>query len=414
MKDGTGEADVKLDGNEAAQARRVAEEYLAMETPPETPAKPEKKPAKTPNAGNEVPGAEVEAEESEAAAETEETEADDLSQAATEETETETEESREGREEGEEAEEPAEVEAEAEEPPKQPPLKEILASIPGLKPEHQTAIGKKMHEVVSERVGTAIDRMREKVSGELAAEKSAREAAEAKVAELEGASAPAQQGENPLSKVATVAALEQEAAKQESVLEDVERLLPELSDNPEWVEAQLRAAKVPCLNPKTGEPDYSPERMRATLERFKTNAERTLRRHIPARRDQLEQSQAFNAEALNHFPALKDPANKFTQHVNALAKKMPELARLPYGKLILANVAYAGVAQAKAKVAATPPKTPPVVKAPLPKAKPAVTIAAGKPSARAGAESAELVAAKKRFEATHSDKDLAALIAAGG
>jgi hypothetical protein len=374
-----------------------------METPPEKPAQPGKKPAKSPNAGNEIPGAEVEAEESEAAAETEETEPVDLSQAATETEEVEA-----------EAEVPAEAEAEAsaetEEQPKQPPLKEILAGIPGLKPEDREAIGRKMHEVVSDRVGTVMEELRTKNAEAIAAEKSARESAEARIAELESASAPAPQGESPLAKVTTLAALDQETQRQEAVLEDVERLLPELSDNPEWVEAQLKAAKVPCVNPRTGEADYSPERMRATLERFKTNAERTLRRHIPARRDQLEQSQAFNAEAVNHFPALKDPANKFTLHVNALAKKMPELARLPYGKLILANVAYAGLAQAKAKATATP-KPPPLAKPPLPKAKPAVTASAGKPSAPSGGKSAALVAAEKRFAETGSDKDLAAVLA---
>jgi hypothetical protein len=368
---------------------------------------------KTPKAGNEVPGAEAEeADDDESPAEPAEEadEAEALSQA--EESGT--------TEEAEATEETPEAEAEetpAEEPTKAPRIGELLDEIEELKPEQREAINERVNQVVRDRVGKVNAKLSEAKTALEAVEQRAVEA-ETKVQELEanGTTAPTRNAENPLGHVKTEADLQKEATKAESALEEAGELLLEVDTNPKWVAERLKAAGFK-LQDASGDEDFSPQRMRAQLERVKNLADKTLRKHLPQKAQELTARKTFDAELVESYPELKDSKNPFTVRLNEVLKLRPEYAAFPEGRLLIANAIY-GNAKRKAEMAAAkkPAAKPPLAKTPPPKVKPApvATRAAGKPTAKEGAKSAALIAAEKKYAESGSDKDLIALVALRG
>lgn len=283
-----------------------------------------------------------------------------------------------------------------------------VTDIPELTPEQKQHVS----EIVQDRVRKVTEKLRAAQS-ELDPLRTELETAKARITELEANPATGlASAENPLQTVTSEGALQKKADEARAILRDCNQLLPRLHRQAETVAAQLKRAGVK-LTDDEGNPDYSTERMREFLEETKATQETLLQEHLPARQQQLAQQKAFDAEAMQTMPWLKEPANAFTRKVNEVLQNMPDLARLPYGKLLVARAVFGS---AKLLEAAKKPKTdPPVAQAKPPKARPPVVArpAAVKPRTDT-AKSAALQAAEKKFAETGSVKDLEALEALGG
>lgn len=400
----------------AQLAQDMAHEEQAAATAKVAPAKAAK--AKTPKAPAERRGGKAEPAPVDETAEDEAEPAEevDLSQAAIK-----TAEEEEGAAAAAEGEEPAEVEAEAETPEggeepaapgtKAPRLADVLDTIPDLKPEQKEAIGDCMHRVVADRLAKITDARKKEAETALAEERTARETAEARVQELEATSRPqVQLTDNPLAQATPQELAEKEKSARQA-LGLYEEALDGLLDNPRVIEKQFRAAGIQLTNAE-GEEDYSPDRMRAWLNRNVRRARQDLDEHIPQRRDVLQQRVALERQAVTLFPVLKDPKSPFTQQVDKLLKEtFPELSQVPYGRLLVSHL----VRDVATNMKKAPAAKAPLAAAPLPKVKAALpSAAAGKPAATPGAKSAALIAAQKKFDESGSGKDLTALLAAGG
>jgi hypothetical protein len=355
----------------------------------------------TANAGIESPGAATEETATDEVATEPEAEVDEsvLSQATEE---TEEVEGQESKPEGEEA--PAEGEPEAEEDGGP-----SLDDVPRLSKEQRQHVGK----IVADRIGKLTPKLHEAQNRAEAAEAKAAEL-EAKLTEAQANSGPVpirhSNSDNPLREITDVAKLEERAAQAQAVADDCEALRLELLENPEAVEAKLKQYGIKLPND-----DYSENRMRAWLERTKSDQEKLVSRYVPQQRQAIAQQQQFqqtqqqaNAIADKVAPWLKNPKDIKAQAVNKLIAENPLWKSMPDHRLVLAMFVEkyqeltGKAAPAKAPVAK--PKTP----APKPP-ETALPKGAGR-TTTGGAKSSTLIAAEKAYAESSSERNLARLL----
>ena len=129
------------------------------------------------------------------------------------------------------------------------------------------------------------------------------------------------------------------------------------------------------LKGEDGEDDFSEARMKKFLRTVKTNADRTLRKAIPAREQFLQQANNFATQAVELVPELKDAKSERAKMFRQVLSEVPELQRRPEWAL-KAAVAVLGMERLnellaqreKAKTAAAKPKRELPVKIPTPRA----------------------------------------------
>lgn len=171
----------------------------------------------------------------------------------------------------------------------------------------------------------------------------------------------------PLAEVHDVAGLQRVAQEAERALDQTEALLDRLADAPGEVEQALREAKV-VLKDAEGQEDYSPERMKRYLDLVRKNADRTLRRELPAREQFVKQADAYAGEVLTQMPELKEPQSERRKLFDSVVASVPWLKSRPdwprvAAVYVLGLEAYAkanGAAKTAAAPAATVAKKRPV------------------------------------------------------
>lgn len=116
------------------------------------------------------------------------------------------------------------------------------------------------------------------------------------------APAPQPQGRNPLSSVTNLSDLAARESEAHQVIDWADTQMIALRRNPEAVAKSLKA-----LNLLTAEPEEATrEDLEAALLSVRSNAERTVRVHIPQRREYIAASQHFEKVAVQEFPWWKD------------------------------------------------------------------------------------------------------------
>jgi len=209
------------------------------------------------------------------------------------------------------------------------------------------------------------ERINKRIGKEVAKTKEAKEAAEqaqAKIAELEqqlATRAPSPDvATGKLAKVFTPAELQAEADKATQAREQSEDLLTMLEDDPEGVEAALKAAQITLA-------EYTPAQMRKFLTGIKRNAEHTLNRDLPQRAQFLKAVDASAGEAMQLLPELKNAKSEQRQVFDAILKapSVMQFAGWPKALALMVLGLEAERQRAAAKAAPAPkPKRPlPVV-----------------------------------------------------
>lgn len=194
---------------------------------------------------------------------------------------------------------------------------------------------------------------------------------EAKAVEAVPAPVPTQA--NPLAHITDVKQLVAERAKAEEAREQAEELLDTLQDEPERVEAALRAAKVE-LKDELGAEDFSVNRMKQFLKTVKREARNVSERAVPQQAQYLDAMQKSRAMAEELVPELKDAKSPRSQKYQEVLKAFPEIRSQPWWPMAAAvQVVGLEALEAQRKASATPvakAKPPLPVKIPAPKAAP--------------------------------------------
>jgi hypothetical protein len=236
-----------------------------------------------------------------------------------------------------------------------------------------------LRQELPEAVQDKINRRIGKEVAKTKAEREAREALEARAAELEAQLAAAPKGETragttvPLGDVHDAGKLAGKKVEAEQALEQSEDLLSVLDDDPASVEEALRAAKVD-LKDADGEDDYTPARMRRWLRAVQQNANRMLRTHIPNRETFLKTAETAAQRAVEFMPELKDTKSERGKLFQQVLREHPEIQARPDWPLrVMAGVKALEWLAEQIKARTTPaPKTPreKPVSIPAPKAQP--------------------------------------------
>ncbi len=220
--------------------------------------------------------------------------------------------------------------------------------------------------------------------------------AQAKIAELESklvelqskpepatTPAPASTPSNPFQHVQSYAALKAEEANAEQVIE--------------WCDANEDGA---VLKQNDGEREYTSQEVRA----IRRNAEKALRKDLPAHSEYLRAREHFDHQAVEAYAWWKDKAAGEYQAAAQLLRVFPEMAKFPDYKISVGDF----IEGRRARMAKASKPTPAAAprKAPAQPTAPAAQPAPVEPSA------ARSDAARKRFAQSGNVDDLAKLIAA--
>lgn len=224
-------------------------------------------------------------------------------------------------------------------------------------------------------------KINKRIAKEVAKTKAERERAEqleTRLKELEAKAvetvpAPASTQANPLAHITDVKQLVAEKAKAEEAREQAEELLDTLQDEPERVEAALRAAKVE-LKDELGAEDFSVNRMKQFLKTVKREARNVSEMAVPHQAQYLDAMQKSRAMAEELVPELKDAKSPRSQKYQEVLKAFPEIRSQPWWPMAAAvQVVGLEALEAQRKASATPvakAKPPLPVKIPAPKAAP--------------------------------------------
>lgn len=232
---------------------------------------------------------------------------------------------------------------------------------------------------LDEHTQQVINKRIAKEVGKTKAEREAREAAEAKLAELQQQleqqpkpePVPVRVGSVPLAHVENVAQLQAEQAKARAALKQSEELLDTLEDNPEDVEAALRQSNV-VLRDEHGQEDYSVPKMRKFLKGIRRTADDVVTQAIPERAQYLDIQSKAQAKAQEIVPELKDLKSPRYAKFQEVVRAFPQLKTIPDWPMAAA-VQVIGLEVLEAKLKAAQPvvakaKPPLPVKIPQPKA----------------------------------------------
>lgn len=135
----------------------------------------------------------------------------------------------------------------------------------------------------------------------------------------------------PIQKAKNLNELDSEAQRAEQVLDWSDDMLMQLKSEPEKVADELKKQKVE-LHDEYGEEDYSSEKMDVFLSKLRRNADRTLRREVPERRDYLEQKEQSESRLKDIFPHYEDENSQFYKDAVDVMNTLPEIERLPHHK----------------------------------------------------------------------------------
>jgi len=187
----------------------------------------------------------------------------------------------------------------------------------GLPPEIQEKIDRRIDKEVARRKAAV----------------EAKEAAEAELAELR-----AKMAETPepaaavkptaLSDIHDPGKLSAEKQRAKEALTQAKDLLFTLEDDPESVEAALRAAKIE-LRDERGTEDFSRARMKKFLRGVEKKAEWTLTEAIPERADFLEKAERAAQQAQEWMPELKERNSARTKLAMQLLRNRPDIRNNP-------------------------------------------------------------------------------------
>lgn len=244
-----------------------------------------------------------------------------------------------------------------------------------------------LREALPEEVQQAVNRRIGKEVAKTKTEREQREAAEAKVTELEQQIATAPQTSRPanlgpLGAVHSLADLGVKKGEAEEAVIQAEDLLTQLEDDPAGVEQVLRATKIENWpKDENGEPDYSSAQMRKFLRTARTNADRQLRLDIPKREEFLKKADVAANQAVELMPELKEATSPRRKLFGQVLREHPEIQRYDNWPLrVVAGVKamewmHEQVAAKTAKTAPAKPRREVPVQIPAPRAQPARTTA---------------------------------------
>lgn len=277
-----------------------------------------------------------------------------------------------------EGETPAIEQAPTEPAAETPPEEEAEPEVPGLTPEVQ--------ESINRRIGREVAKTK--------AQTEAREALEAKLKELEGTvqslssrpSEPTVVASNVPFADLDVEKLAKVKENQQGLKDQVSSLLDQVEDDPNGVEQELRSAGVALKGPD-GMDDYSVARMRRTLRDINRNVSKALEKDIPSRESFLKVESETRGLVANELPELKNPASERSRKMHSILQQIPEIKLNPKWPLFVAGqilflegMEKVKAAQAKAPAGATKAPASPV--APKIPARPKATPGAVTPKAR--------------------------------
>jgi hypothetical protein len=240
------------------------------------------------------------------------------------------------------------------------------------------------------------DRINRRIGKEVAKSK----ALETEVADLRAklAEKPAATptGPVPLAEIHDPRKLAEEKTRAEEAFEQADSLLERIQDEPEAVEAALRAARIE-LKDADGNESYDELTMRKFLRSVRTNADKMVRKTIPARETFLASAEKHAAEAFEYMPELKDASSDRSKLFRQVIAETPGLqSRTDWPMRAALGVEV--LEKFNARLART--LAPPTAPAPKPKRELPVTI----PAPRTQAPAAPKV--KDTFDASAMADDL--------
>lgn len=76
------------------------------------------------------------------------------------------------------------------------------------------------------------------------------------------------------------------------------------------------------------------------IARIKFNADKTLRKTIPAKKDYLQRNESYNSRLVKYFPELKNPDSALSRRVNEVILRMPWVKNIPgYKQAVISFIA---------------------------------------------------------------------------
>jgi hypothetical protein len=192
-------------------------------------------------------------------------------------------------------------------------------------PEEQLSVKPEIQEAINRRIGREVAKTKK--------ERDLREAAEARVKELEARpaeSVPAASagpiGPVPLASIQTPEQLRGLADQAEAALDQAENLLIDLESESAKVIATLLASKI-----ELGQ-DPTADVAKKFLLQVRRNATRMLQRDVPARAAYLNAAAQADAQAMADFPWWKDTKSSQYAQAQRVLAVLPEIKRLPHWK----------------------------------------------------------------------------------
>lgn len=220
-------------------------------------------------------------------------------------------------------------------------------------PEQRKALG----EQFKTRIGKVIAKERAAAEAAVTTERTARTAAEQKLAEAQqqlqsARTAPVAASAQPLAEVTSQEQLQAAAKNARDVKAWATQQLRHVARNAESVQKQLEAAGVKLA-------EYTPEAMEDYLTAIADQADQTITTHVPARHQYLQAEAQHIAQVDKDYPWLNDPKDPRYAHTQGALKMFPEIKRVPHWKAILAIIGRGvEVINAEKAAAAAPAKRP--------------------------------------------------------
>ena len=255
-----------------------------------------------------------------------------------------------------------------------------------------------------EKFKSVTQQWQEGVNKRIGKEKGRREAAEARIRELEESlqkvstekpepdEVAAPTPDNPLSDVVDVQSLVSREREANQVIDQAQAYLDQLDNS--------GAAEI-----KVGDTTYN----RQTLREIRRGAERALREHIPQRHRFLAQQAEFRKLVQRDVPEILDPKSPMFKEAQQARVLYPQLATLPNGDYLI-GLALKGARSLAAEQAAK--KKPAVTSSKVPVSQTAVTAAVSTQSRNKvnGSESYEAEKKKVFAKGNVSGQEAAALL----
>lgn len=261
---------------------------------------------------------------------------------------------------------------------------------PGLTPEVQESINKRIGKEVAK---TKAEReAKEALSAQMAQLKTTLEELQGKSGEPRVVS-PSQ----PLSEIETIGKLEKFKAEQTELKETVVDLLESVEDDAPRVERELRANGVIPRSPD-GQEDFSGPAMRKVLRQIDRNLTRVVGQQIPAREAFLKAEKELRDQVYQELPELANPASDRARKMRSILEQIPEIKLNPKWPLFVAGqvLFLEGIEKAKKAAPANgaggvkPPAKPNPGTGPKIPAKPKSTPASSAAKVKSEAEEAAL------------------------